>query len=71
MGDDSIVYTCFEFKDKWANKICLYLEEKTKSRTLTINEKEFDLTKPLARKIVKEIVEEFNLKEFANSEKKE
>ena len=61
MGDDSIVYTCFELKDKWDNKICLYSEDKPKSRTLEINGKEFDLNKTTAKKIIKGLSEEFGI----------
>ncbi len=63
MGDDSMFSEIFEFEDKIGTKMNFMLEDSypPKCRTLTISGDCFILTKPLARKIIKELKEEFKI----------
>ncbi len=63
MGDDCNVQEIFEFEDSFGTKLSFLLEDSYnhKCRTLRMSEDEFVLTKPLARKIIKELKEEFKI----------
>ena len=66
MGTDELTDEIFELKDKWGATLNLYLvsAEHLKQRILDIEGSEhgeFEITKPIARKIVKELTEEFKL----------
>jgi hypothetical protein len=67
MGSDELVDEIFELKDKWGKFLRLHLvsSEHSKQRILEIEgeHSDFEITKPLARKIVKELIEEFKLKQ--------
>jgi len=72
MGESFNAEEIFELKDKWGASLNLHLisDEHSKQRILEIEADEygkFEITKPLARKIVKELIEEFKLKEVHNS----
>jgi len=62
MGSIDNIIEIFEFKDKWENKLHLVLEDSpSKQRTLEIEGDCFEVTKPLAKKIIKELSEEFKI----------
>lgn len=64
MGSIDNIVEIFEFEDKWKNKLHLVLEDNPpKQRTLEIEGDGFEVTKPIARKIIKELKEEFKIKE--------
>ena len=73
MGTDEITDEIFEIEDKNGAKLGLWFVhgEGFKQRILNIGDSEFaefEVTKPIARKIVKELIEEFKLKkEVRNS----
>jgi len=66
MGESFNTEEIFELKDKWEASLKLYLisDEHLKQRMLVVEDSEhgeFEITKPLAKKIVKELIEEFKL----------
>jgi hypothetical protein len=66
MGTDEITDEIFEIEDKDKRKLCLYLVygDKFKQRILNIEDSEhgeFEITKPIAKKIIKELIEEFKI----------
>ncbi len=67
MGEAFNTEEIFELKDKWGKFLRLHLvsDEYSKQRILEIEgeHSDFEITKPLARKIVKELTEEFKLKQ--------
>lgn len=69
MGTDELVDEIFEIEDKFGAKLSLNLfyAEHFKQRELSIEslenkQREFVITKPIAKKIIKELTEEFFLK---------
>ena len=65
MGDDNMISEIFEFEDKHGHKLNFFIDTSCgKIRFLQISDSEFSefiLTKPLARKIIKELKEEFKI----------
>ena len=66
MGEAFNTEEIFELKDKWGASLNLHLisDEHSKQRILEVEGDEyskFEITKPIARKIVKELIEEFKL----------
>jgi len=71
MGEGVLTDEIFEFIDNKESKLSLYLVhlDGIKMRVLDIKGYDFanfNLNKPLARKIVRELIKEFKLKEFTD-----